>query len=66
MPPMRRYTEYDRFAWIYNQHWGAFSQLVVPLLEQMILHDDPPARACWTWPVAPGMSPDSWWRAATR
>ena len=41
MPTVKRYTEYDRFAWIYNQHWGGFSQLVVPLLERMILHDLP-------------------------
>ncbi len=39
--PTLRYTDYDRFAWIYNQHWGAFSELVVPLLDQMILADLP-------------------------
>ncbi|HEY9089062.1 MAG TPA: methyltransferase domain-containing protein [Anaerolineaceae bacterium] len=36
-----RYTDYDRFAWIYNQHWGGFSQMVLPLLDQMILGDLP-------------------------
>lgn len=41
MPPIKRYADYDRFAWIYNQHWGGFSQLVIPLLEQMILKDVP-------------------------
>jgi SAM-dependent methyltransferase len=36
-----RYTDYDRFAWVYNQHWGGFSELVVPLLDQMMLAELP-------------------------
>jgi SAM-dependent methyltransferase len=36
-----RYNDYDRFAWIYNQYWGGFSQLVLPLLDRLILGDLP-------------------------
>lgn len=41
MSEIKRYTDYDRFAWVYNLHWGGFSQMVLPLLEQMILGDLP-------------------------
>jgi SAM-dependent methyltransferase len=33
----QRYADYDRFAWIYNQHWGGFSQLVMPILDALAL-----------------------------
>jgi SAM-dependent methyltransferase len=36
-----RYADYDRFAWIYNQHWGGFSQLVMPILDALVLADLP-------------------------
>ncbi len=32
-----RYADYDRFAWAYNQHWGAFSQMVLPVLDVLML-----------------------------
>jgi len=32
------YTDYDRFAWIYNKYWGSsFTGRVFPVLDQMIL-----------------------------
>ncbi|MFN8374529.1 MAG: class I SAM-dependent methyltransferase [Anaerolineae bacterium] len=34
MPP---YSDYDRFAWVYNLHWGSFSVRVVPILEKLLL-----------------------------
>lgn len=37
-----RYSDYDRFAWIYNQHWGGFSQLVLALMDRLILNHLPP------------------------
>lgn len=36
-----RYTDYDNFAWVYNQHWGGFSQLVVPIMDALFLRDLP-------------------------
>ncbi len=32
------YTDYDRFAWVYNQHWGGFSVRVMPVLEKLLLN----------------------------
>lgn len=34
-----RYADYDRFAWIYNQHWGGFSRLVMPILDVLALSE---------------------------
>ena len=35
---MSAYSNYDRFAWVYNKHWGNnFVQLVFPILENHIL-----------------------------
>ncbi len=32
------YSDYDRFAWVYNKHWGNdFTQLVLPILENLVL-----------------------------
>jgi SAM-dependent methyltransferase len=32
-----RYSDYDRFAWVYNKHWGDFAENVVPALEGLVL-----------------------------
>jgi len=41
---MERYSAYDRFARIYNQHWGDdFSQRALPLLDKLLLGQLPPA-----------------------
>ncbi len=32
-----RYSDYDPFAWIYNEHWGHFSQRVLPILKNLML-----------------------------
>jgi len=35
---VNRYSDYDRFAWKYNKHWGhSFTQLVLPILEKLVL-----------------------------
>lgn len=38
MSEQERYRAYDRFAWIYNQHWGGFAQLLMPILEVLLLN----------------------------
>lgn len=40
-----RFSAYDPFAWLYNQHWGGFTQLILPVLENLALRDVP-RRAC--------------------
>lgn len=42
---MRRYTDYDDFAHVYNRHWGGFATQVIPILEQLALKDCPPPAA---------------------
>lgn len=32
---------YDPFAWLYNQHWAGFSQMVLPVLDVLVLEDLP-------------------------
>jgi SAM-dependent methyltransferase len=32
---MKRYTDYDNFAWLYNQQWGAFAENIFPLLKDI-------------------------------
>ena len=39
---MRRYTDYDDFAHIYNRHWGGFATQVLPVLERLVLDVCPP------------------------
>ena len=40
---MSSYSDYDRFARVYNKHWGkSFVQLVFPILENLVLHYLPP------------------------
>ncbi len=35
---MAPYSDYDRFAWVYNKHWGGgFAQQVLPILENLVL-----------------------------
>jgi len=42
MSAVTRYSAYDRFAWIYNQHWGhTFSKRVLPVLEKLLLRHLP-------------------------
>ena len=39
---MERYSAYDRFARIYNQHWGGdFSQRALPILDKLLLSQLP-------------------------
>jgi len=36
---MNRFTDYDPFAWVYNEHWGhMFTDRVVPVLDELVLH----------------------------
>ena len=42
---MNRYTDYDDFAHIYNQHWGRFSVQILPILDQLALKDYPEGAA---------------------
>ena len=37
--PLRRYTEYDRFAEIYSRHWNGFSVRCLPVLDRLLLGD---------------------------
>lgn len=37
MPAIERYKEYDRFARVYNQHWGDFGAHVLPRLQELLL-----------------------------
>ena len=42
MSAVTRYSDYDRFAWVYNKHWGpGFSQRVLPILEKLMLQHLP-------------------------
>ena len=42
---MTTYSDYDRFAWVYNKHWGdSFTERVLPILENLVLRHLP-ARA---------------------
>ncbi|MFC1932050.1 class I SAM-dependent DNA methyltransferase [Chloroflexota bacterium] len=35
---MTSYSDYDRFAWVYNKHWGSeYTQRVLPILENLVL-----------------------------
>ena len=39
---MTTYSDYDRFARVYNKHWGNdFAQLVLPILEKLVLRHLP-------------------------
>lgn len=45
MAQMERYSEYDEFAEVYNQHWSDFAFRVVPILERLALADLQPGAA---------------------
>jgi SAM-dependent methyltransferase len=32
-----QYTDYDRFAWVYNKHWNSYSVRVISVLEKLLL-----------------------------
>ena len=39
---MNSYSDYDRFAWVYNKHWGnEFTPRVFPILENLVLRRTP-------------------------
>lgn len=38
---VERYTAYDQFAWIYNKHWGEFTERVLPIIETLVLSELP-------------------------
>ncbi len=41
-----RYTDYDRFAWFYNRHWGAeYHRQTLPILDRLGLGDLSPGAA---------------------
>jgi SAM-dependent methyltransferase len=42
MPELRRYADYDAFAWVYDRHWGWFAERVVPVLDKLVLKSVPP------------------------
>jgi SAM-dependent methyltransferase len=41
MHELRRYSDYDAFAWVYNKHWGWFAERVLPVLERLALRGIP-------------------------
>lgn len=42
MPALTRYSDYDRFAWIYNKYWGhIFSERMFHILEELMLRHIP-------------------------
>ncbi len=43
MSTVERYRAYDRFAWVYNQHWGNFGERVMPRLQELLLNQLPAA-----------------------
>jgi SAM-dependent methyltransferase len=58
---MQQYTDYDRFAWIYNKHWGDFSIRIIPVLEHLLLPRLPAAASildlcCGTGQLAHALS----------
>lgn len=36
---MKRYVDYDRFAEVYNRHWGGFAIEILPVLDRLLLDD---------------------------
>jgi len=43
---MRRFRDYDPFAWLYANYWGdSFHRAVVPVLERVVLSELPPRAA---------------------
>ena len=32
------YSDYDRFAWLYNRHWGHFAKGLLPILSETVLN----------------------------
>ena len=32
---MKRYNDYDVFAWLYNQEWGAYGSNILPALKKI-------------------------------
>lgn len=51
------YTDYDDFAWFYNRYWSDFSQLILPVITDLVLtHVPAPAQildvACGTGQMA--------------
>ena len=39
---MTSYSDYDRFAWVYNKHWGGeYAQRVLPILDNLVLQHLP-------------------------
>jgi SAM-dependent methyltransferase len=41
MSKQRSPADYDPFAWVYNKHWGGFSQKLVPVVESLVLNHTP-------------------------
>jgi SAM-dependent methyltransferase len=41
---VKPYSDYDRFAWFYNRHWGPlFMETMMPVVEELLLAKLPPA-----------------------
>lgn len=35
---MKRFSDYDQFAWLYNHHWGDFAERALPVIEELGLN----------------------------
>ena len=42
---MKRFTDYDSFAQVYNSHWSDFPYIALPALERLALDESPPGAA---------------------
>ena len=64
MTSLRTSSDYDRFARVYNLHWGSYAMRVVPILEHLVLRHLPEQAAvmdlcCGTGQLAARLSEGS-------
>ena len=65
MTSLRTSSDYDRFARVYNLHWGSYAMRVVPILEYLVLRHLPERAAvmdlcCGTGQLAARLSEDGY------
>ena len=65
MTSLRTSSDYDRFARVYNLHWGSYAMRVVPILEYLVLRHLPEQAAvmdlcCGTGQLAARLSEDGY------